>query len=257
MNKHIGSSLDAFLKEESIYYLNVICVKWGDKYGPEYVNRLKSMMTKHCTRPFKMWCYTDDFYGIDYDIEIIGIPENEMLEGWWNKVGIFKRTMPYTGRCLYLDLDTVIQNNIADLIDFETRYLCGVYTYWNDISTDGDYRYSTLRWKLPFNSSVMTWDAESCYWIWDRFWLEHNEFIMKYYGDDKFLGNEVLDWKTFPKGWIYSRLYGSDKNDTPNYRCSLGLNYSQDVYYYPDAKICMMNGPILNDHYNGLEKYLK
>jgi hypothetical protein len=29
---------------------NVICMKWGTKYGPEYVNRLYAMVRRHLTR---------------------------------------------------------------------------------------------------------------------------------------------------------------------------------------------------------------
>jgi hypothetical protein len=254
MNKHRGSSLDDFLKEEGIYYLNVICVKWGDKYGPEYVNRLKSMMTKYCTRPFNMWCYTDDKYGIDYDIEIIDIPEDEMLEGWWNKVSVFKSNMPYEGRCLYLDLDTVIQNNIDDLIYYKPYELCGVWTYWNEVWTDGDYEYATLRHKVPFNSSVMTWNKNQCTWIWDHFWKDHHEYIMKYYGDDKYLGNET-EYSTFPQEWIYSRLYGDGiHKPTDKARFAFG---AQMVHYRPDAKICLMNGPTSEPHYARFEEQWK
>jgi hypothetical protein len=43
---------------------NVICMKWGTKYGPEYVNRLYAMVRRHLTGDFRMVCLTDDSKGI-------------------------------------------------------------------------------------------------------------------------------------------------------------------------------------------------
>ena len=36
---------------ESPEVLNVVCLKWGTKYGPEYVNRLYRMVARHLHRP--------------------------------------------------------------------------------------------------------------------------------------------------------------------------------------------------------------
>jgi len=33
--------------------VNVICIKWGKKYGPDYVNTLHSMVSRHLSRPFR------------------------------------------------------------------------------------------------------------------------------------------------------------------------------------------------------------
>jgi hypothetical protein len=234
--------------KDNPHRINVVCVKWGDKYGAEYVNRLKVMLDRNLTIPFKMWCYTEDAYGIDYDIEIIDIPEDEMLEGWWNKIGIFKESMPYDGRCLYLDLDTVIQNNIDDLVEYETHELCGVWTYWNEVWTDNTHPDPQQRHKVPFNSSVMTWNKHKCTHIWDHFWENHNDYIMKYYGDDKYLGNEIIGFETFPRDWIYSRLYGDGINKS-NDKARVDEHTVHECHYHPDAKICLLNGPTEEYHY--------
>jgi len=39
-------------------------MKWGTKYGPEYVNRLYAMVRRHLTGDFNMVCLTDDTKGI-------------------------------------------------------------------------------------------------------------------------------------------------------------------------------------------------
>ncbi|MEE1122464.1 MAG: glycosyltransferase, partial [Acinetobacter pseudolwoffii] len=42
----------------------VICMKWGTKYGSEYVNRLYNMVKRHTTVDFQMVCLTDRTEGI-------------------------------------------------------------------------------------------------------------------------------------------------------------------------------------------------
>ncbi len=54
--------------------VNVLCIKWGRKYGPEYVNRLHSMVRRHLKRPFRFICLSDDGQGVDADIDVRPIP---------------------------------------------------------------------------------------------------------------------------------------------------------------------------------------
>lgn len=231
--------------------LNVVCVKWGSKYGPEYVNRLETMVKRNLTVPFQMYCYTDDPFAISRSIETIPICKEDDLETYWNKLAIFKL---FKGKCIYIDLDTVIQNNINDIVNY-TNKLTGVYTYWNDIRTDGNFPFATLKWKIQFNSSVLAWTAEDYYWVWDKFMQNRDWNIIKYYGDDKFLGNEIENKQTFPQDWIYTRLYGSKENDTPTEIVKIYEGYHEGWYHLPNYKFCLFNGPTEEKHYKGFEKY--
>lgn len=231
--------------------INVICVKWGNKYGPEYVNRLKTMVNKNLTIPHRFVCYTDD--PKDLNCDIIMIPESDNLEIYWNKLGIFKSWM-FKGTCIYFDLDTVIQDNVDFLLDYKDK-LTGVYTYWNDMYTDETFPVPEYKHKTPFNSSVMVWNAEDYYYVWDKFNENPDYYIIKYYGDDKFLGNEITDKRTFPKGLIYSRLYGAyTEHDKRNDLVKVG-NKGYPLYYHPDMKICMFNGPTTEEMYKRYEYY--
>ena len=210
------------------------------------------MVNRNLTFPFQFYCITDDPKNINSNINIIHITDN-FLESWWNKLRIFTPNL-FVEKCLYLDLDTVIQNNIDDLITYSNQ-LCGVYTYWNDFYSDETYSYPMLRYKTPFNSSVMTWNAEDYYWIWDKFMQDPDWYIVKYYGDDKFLGNEIKNKTTFSYGWIYSRLYGIDEKIPYNDLLPINKFFTQKVHFYPECKICMFNGPTTDIHYKKYEQY--
>ena len=71
----------------------IICMKWGDKYGPEYVNRLYNMVSRHLTLDFQMVCLTDDSSGIVPAIKCYPIPEMDLPAGperGWKKLTTFK-----------------------------------------------------------------------------------------------------------------------------------------------------------------------
>ena len=40
-------------------------MKWGSKYGSEYVNRLYKSIKKHTRRPTELYCFTDNSADID------------------------------------------------------------------------------------------------------------------------------------------------------------------------------------------------
>ena len=66
----------------------VICMKWGTKYGSEYVNRLYNMVKRHTTVDFKMVCLTDRTEGINPEVQCFPIPPLALPEGHLSVAGI-------------------------------------------------------------------------------------------------------------------------------------------------------------------------
>lgn len=96
----------------------VICMKWGTKFGPEYVNSLRRMVKKHLTLPHEFVCFTDDASGLDSDIVVYDLPdfielEPNAPERGWRKLSLFNKNLNgMTGQALFLDLDIIIRSNI-------------------------------------------------------------------------------------------------------------------------------------------------
>ena len=55
--------------------VNVICIKWGDKYGNDYVNTLYSMVSRNLSLPYRFVCFTDEAEGIRDEVEVKPIPK--------------------------------------------------------------------------------------------------------------------------------------------------------------------------------------
>ena len=114
--------------------VNVLCIKWGKKYGPEYVNKLHSMVRRHLHRPFRFVCLTDDAAGIDPAVETLPIPmigfdEFDQRKPWtfghgWLKLTSFASPLyDLQGRTLFLDLDIVIVDSLDPFFEQEGEFI--------------------------------------------------------------------------------------------------------------------------------------
>lgn len=106
----------------------VLCMKWGTKYGPEYVNRLYAMVARHLSLPFQMVCLTDDASGIRSEVRCLPIPSLDLPPGiperGWTKLVTFGADLHgLRGTALFLDLDVVIVGAMDDFFTHPGRFL--------------------------------------------------------------------------------------------------------------------------------------
>lgn len=111
---------------------NVICIKWGTAFGPEYVNRLYSGVRRHLAQPVRFFCMTEDRAGLHPAVEVLDLPvepfHDEMAEalkvanrqGAMRKVSLFRPGLipDLEGPLLGFDLDVVITGPLDDLLGF-------------------------------------------------------------------------------------------------------------------------------------------
>lgn len=155
------------------------CVKAGPKYGPEYVNVLADMVNRNVEYAYRFICLTDDPSGLDEGIETINLPEG--LEGWWNKVALFKPGLfPKRSRIVFLDLDVVIVGPLEPVVDTK-----GIAADWL---------------QGGINSSVMVWDAGDYPQIREKF---TPDVPKRLHGDQDWI-EEVSWWAFLPSDWLPS-----------------------------------------------------
>lgn len=174
--------------------LNVLCLKYGDKYSPDYVNKLYNMVQRHLTVPHRFVCFTEDNTGLDPSIEIFSLPTDIDLKGWWWKTYLFKADHFTAGDTnLFFDLDIVIVNNIDKLMDFMPGHFVGLQDP-NKI----------FQRPIKLNSSVMRWQSGSYSDIWTA--VESDRRLIRgLHGDQDWiwqLYNSQI--KFFPNPWIKS-----------------------------------------------------
>lgn len=126
--------------------INVVCVlRQGGKvgYDASWVEKLQNAVARNLTIPHKFICLSD------CEVPCERIPLEITGDGFWAKLQLFKPDL-FNGPVLYIDLDTVICNNIDEII--------------NSVSTE-----KFVMWfekdKQIHSSAMMWWQGDySCLW---------------------------------------------------------------------------------------------
>jgi hypothetical protein len=112
--------------------VNVICMKWGAKYGANDVNVLYFMVKRHLKMPHRFICLTDNIDGLEQGIECFDMPPivvpKEKDISPWRKLGMFSKTIgDLEGKSLFLDLDLVILDDIDCFFTFSNKFTIPFY----------------------------------------------------------------------------------------------------------------------------------
>ena len=124
---------------------HILCMKWGTKYGPEYVNRLYAMVHRHLSGDFRFVCLTDDSTGIRSEVQCLPIPALDLPPGiperGWTKLATFSADLHgLRGTALFLDVDVVVTGSLDDF-----------FTQPGEFLIIHDYK---RPWRITGNSSV-------------------------------------------------------------------------------------------------------
>ncbi|WP_029408096.1 hypothetical protein [Thiomicrorhabdus sp. Milos-T2] len=169
--------------------IHVVCLKWGDKYGVEYVNRLYAMVEKNLSIPFVFHCLTENSQGIRSEVMIESLPD-EGLHTWWYKLLIFKKGflgLSNQDKILFLDLDIVILNSLDTLVSYSDDFC---------ISAD-----TTVH---KYNSSVMCFFCNQYSYIWESFIAQKDHVMNSYHGDQDWIEHVYQQAIIYPKTLVKS-----------------------------------------------------
>lgn len=216
----------------------ILTLKYGEKYPAAAVNQI----FEDTGGKYNYVCITDDPTDLYPEIKIIPLPDG--IDGHWIKIWMFG--LQDLGDVLYLDLDVRIQKNIDHLWNYLDELPIIVYTYWKNKEFP-EYQGEThdMRYLSNYNSSVLLWKSGSlcALRIWNIFENDMDYYMTKYWGDDRFLWHEKINLKTFPKGEIYSFVYGADYYGIDD--------HNESFYYRPNYTIALLNGL---DQFPGADK---
>jgi len=103
-----------------------LCMKWGTRYGSDYVNRLHRMIARHVAPPFRLVCFTDDIAGVTPAVDCRPLPPLPGVPDYmavlpWRKLSLWQRSLgpDLDGRdALVLDLDLVVTGPLDDFFTY-------------------------------------------------------------------------------------------------------------------------------------------
>ena len=172
--------------------MNFVCIKWGTKYTPDYVNNLYRMVQRHYKHDFTFTCYTDDPGGLECDSKRIPNIDPFHPDYWFGKENycwdrakflVFNshNYLGYNGKWCYLDLDIIIQNNVDDLNELALKPRI-IHSKWQNPKHRHDRKFIDVRGTF-FNSSLMCWNESQCEQIfWDA--IQEDQQIFKTFWKD-------------------------------------------------------------------------
>lgn len=179
----------------------VICMKWGTKYGPEYVNRLYGMAVRHLRGPFRFVCFTDDTNGIRAEVECLPLPETHASQGkrdgGWKKLGTYQSDLfGLKGTALFLDLDVVIVGDLTEFFEVPGDFL--IIKDWK------------RPWRVTGNSSVYRFRIGAHADVLAHFIAHQDEVRAKYRNEQEYLSHFLHDQGKlgyWPTDWCASYKY--------------------------------------------------
>lgn len=198
--------------EESIKF---ICLKWGTKYGPEYVNRLRESVRRFYVKPHRFLCFTDDPTGLRQGIEVRDIAELRRVGSdcfTLEKLFLFDG-LDFEGPYCLLDIDILIQRDLTEYFN-EYKFVEPRFSISARTNVDTPFELVAPVWShvgmCYVNSSFVTWTGDQLKWL-PKFYLENREIIDYKYKDlDTFLFHTVLRKMHFhPRRMIHS--YNEEK----------------------------------------------
>ena len=208
----------------------ILCMKWGTKYGPEYVNRLYGMVRRHLRGDFRFVCLTDSNAGIRDEVECFPIPDLKLPDGLpergWKKLTTFEKNLyDLNGTALFLDLDVVITDDIDDFFEFPGEFL--IIHDWK------------RPWRVTGNSSVYRFRIGAHADVLAEFRATQAVVRKKFRNEQAYLSDVMHrqgKLKYWPKEWCASYKY----------HCipAWPANYWQEPHIPHRAKILIFHGEV-------------
>jgi hypothetical protein len=174
----------------------VICIKWGVKYGLDYLNRLASMVRRNTGRKTRLICFTDDGRGADPWITIaplppINLPLREFASPW-RKLSLWQHPLlDLEGDVLFFDLDVVITGPIDDFFDHMPGRFC-VAQNWTQLNENVG------------NTSVYRFPVGKMSHIFETFNADPEAILSRYRIEQQYISAVTRDAIFFPREWCLS-----------------------------------------------------
>jgi hypothetical protein len=177
-------------------------MKWGTKYGPEFVNKLYSMVERHLTVPHRFICFTDDSTGLHAGIETKPLPPMDLPPGkerGWRKLSTFNAPLDdLTGPTLFLDIDVVIVGSLDEFFEYRPGEFCIIHDWQKP-------------WRVTGNSSVYRFEAGAHPELLAHFLANIDRVKKEVRNEQAYLSRELFrqgKLNYWPKGWCASFKYG-------------------------------------------------
>ena len=171
-------------------------MKWGSRYGAEFVNRLYTSINRHTNRATKVYCFTDNIKGINKNIICKPLPNinlpNTISFTPWRKLSVWQFPLnDLDGDILFLDLDLVITGNLDRFFDYNPGHYCVIENWTQKGKNIGN----TSCFRLPIGRYAS---------VFDEFQKNPTKVWKKYHIEQTYLSDKIKDQIFWPSDWCKS-----------------------------------------------------
>ena len=185
--------------------INIICIKWGDAYNEEYVNKLYNMIKRNTTFDINFYCFTDNSKDLNKNILIKPLPVLNTEKEYQKKYSYRKEAALCDDnlgglknqRVFFFDLDMVVISNLDELFRHPKDKKFYIINDWNHKKNNVG-QASCYSWVVGTLGYIKTYFEKNPKEITDKFFTASQEYlsskIMEKYGNLNF----------WPENWFCS-----------------------------------------------------
>lgn len=177
---------------------NVICIKWGNAYDAEYVNKLHNMIVRNTSYDINFYCFTDDSRNLNEDIIVKPLPILNTEEKYQTKYSYRKEAALCDDdlgglkneRVFFFDLDVVIISNLDEFFEYPKDDKFYIINDWNSRNN-----------KIG-QASCYSWVVGTLGYIKDYFEKNPKEVIDEFFtASQEYLSNKIIEKYGFLNFW--------------------------------------------------------
>ena len=190
-------------------------MKWGRKYGPEFVNALFEGVRLRLAPPYRFICLTDDPTGLNAAVEVGPLPDIPLdpafpdrgrADETYRKIGVFRRGLAgLQGTILFLDIDVVVCGGLDRLFEYEPGRFCIIRDWLEQRRTPFRRLFDrNFHPHADSNSSVFRFEMPKHGYVYDHLLANQAWVDASFRLEQQYLGAAVGDRAFWPAEWVVS-----------------------------------------------------
>jgi len=163
---------------------SVICIKWGDAYDAQYVNKLYSMVKRNSSFKINFYCFTDNSDGLDEDIVVKNLPilntkkEYQTIHAYRKEAALCDDNLgDLKGqRVFFFDLDVVVISDLDEFFEYPKGDKFYIIDDWNSKGSKIG-QASCYSWRVGALGYIKEYFEKNPKEVVDRFFTASQEYL--------------------------------------------------------------------------------
>lgn len=186
--------------------INIVCIKWGTIYSPDYVNRLYSMIKRNTSYDINFYCFTDDGSNLNEDIVVKPMPELNTPADYKEQYQIYRKGAGLCDdnlggltneRVFFFDLDMLIISNLDAIFDYPKDDKVYIINDWNS------------KGNIVGQSSCYSWVVGTLGYVKDYYEKNPKKVTDRFYtSSQQYLSSKIIEkygkLDFWPENWFCS-----------------------------------------------------